>query len=430
MHTHTRLHALDAVRAFALLLGIVFHAGFSFIPGMIPGIWAIVDNSPSTTISVVLFISHIFRMTLFFFIAGFFARMMFHRKGARGFWRDRARRILVPLVVGWMVLFPAIAAVWVWGLTKTFGADLPAPPAELTARPGAFPLTHLWFLYYLLILYVVVTMARRLVVAIDRSGTLRATVDRLVGGAIRVRAAAVLLAAPVGLSLYAHSGWIAWFGIPTPDQSIIPEVTSLIVYGLAVAFGWLVHRQADLLQAWGRQWTGHLGVAVAATITCLAIGGPTPAFVPASAGLETFAYAMAYGMAVWCWTLAIIGLAVRFLSQESAVRRYVADSSYWLYLVHLPVVAAFQVMVGHLPWHWTVKLPLVLTGSFIVLFASYHWLVRFTVIGAVLNGRRHSRRPGAPAAVGADSDPADRERLRRTGQDSLPHVSPGRPSAL
>ena len=67
-----RLHGLDAVRAFALLLGVVFHAGFSFIPGMIPGVWAIVDSSPSSAISVLLFTSHIFRMTLFFFVAGFF----------------------------------------------------------------------------------------------------------------------------------------------------------------------------------------------------------------------------------------------------------------------------------------------------------------------------------------------------------------------
>ena len=92
-----RLHALDAVRAFALMLGVVFHAGFSFIPGLIPGLWAMTDNSPSTTLSVLLFASHIFRMSLFFFVAGFFARMVFHRKGARGFWVDRSKRILVPL---------------------------------------------------------------------------------------------------------------------------------------------------------------------------------------------------------------------------------------------------------------------------------------------------------------------------------------------
>src|ERR1700752_382530 len=95
-----RLHALDAVRAFALLLGVVFHAGFSFLPGLIPGLWAMTDNSPSTAIGVLLFAAHIFRMSLFFFVAGFFARMLFDRGGARGFWRNRLKRILVPLVAG------------------------------------------------------------------------------------------------------------------------------------------------------------------------------------------------------------------------------------------------------------------------------------------------------------------------------------------
>ena len=42
--TTERLHALDAVRAFALLLGVVFHAGFSFIPGLIPGLWAMTEQ--------------------------------------------------------------------------------------------------------------------------------------------------------------------------------------------------------------------------------------------------------------------------------------------------------------------------------------------------------------------------------------------------
>ena len=78
-----RLHSLDAVRAFALLLGVVFHAGFSFLPGLIPGIWAMTDNSPSSSIAVLLFTSHIFRMSLFFVVAGFFARMLFQQRRLR-----------------------------------------------------------------------------------------------------------------------------------------------------------------------------------------------------------------------------------------------------------------------------------------------------------------------------------------------------------
>jgi hypothetical protein len=66
---------LDAVRGFALLLGVAFHAALSFMPGWPPGIWAMNDNSPSQFLSDAAFVTHIFRMSLFFFIAGFFARL-------------------------------------------------------------------------------------------------------------------------------------------------------------------------------------------------------------------------------------------------------------------------------------------------------------------------------------------------------------------
>jgi peptidoglycan/LPS O-acetylase OafA/YrhL len=398
MSTSDRLHALDAVRAFALLIGVVFHAGFSFVPGMIPGLWAINDSSPSYAISVLLFASHIFRMSLFFFVAGFFARMMYHRRGARGFWKDRSKRILIPLVAGWVLLFPALAAVWIWGLTKTFGGTLPPAPADAPPPPpGAFPLTHLWFLYYLLILYVLVLLGRWVIVSLDRRGWVRGAADAVVRRAVESGGAAVLLALPLCAALAFQADWIAWFGVPTPDRSVIPQAASLVGYGTAIIFGWLANRQVALLEVWARQWPLHLAVAVIATAACLSIAGLAPVFLPASPGLETLAYAFAYATGIWCWSFAIIGVAVRFLSHASAPIRYVADASYWIYLVHLPIVAALQVLVGHVPWHWSVKFPLILAVSLLVLFASYRYFVRPTWVGKLLNGRKYPRTADAAA---------------------------------
>ena len=410
MSTTDRLHALDAARAFALLLGVVFHAGFSFIPGMIPGIWAINDSSPSLTISVLLFTSHIFRMSLFFFIAGFFARMMFERNGARGFWSNRAKRILVPLVAGWVVIFPALATVWIWGLSKTFTAPPPAPAVAPPPPLLAFPLTHLWFLYYLLVLYMIVLLCRAIVVRLDRGGAIRSFADAVIRGAVRTRAAALLLAVPLTIALYLRADWVIWLGIPTPDHSLIPELTSLICFGTAFAFGWMVHRQIDLLQVWKRQWAIHLAVALGATSVCLWIAGAAPSFVPASPGFEKLAFAFCYSLAIWGWSFAVVGGATRFLAHASDTVRYVADASYWIYLVHLPVVAAMQVLVGHQPWHWTVKFPLVVIVSFAVLFLSYRALVRPTFIGQILNGRKYPRTSNASASTTAtalDSRTAD-----------------------
>ena len=176
MTTQDRFHALDAARAFALLLGIVLHATMSFflvIPAQ--------DVSQSTTLGVTFYVIHMFRMSLFYFIAGFFAHLVFHRRGARAFVKDRAKRILVPMTAGWVVLAPPTIAAVIWGLTRTF-PDGPPAGVDASAAPQGFPLTHLWFLYYLSIFYVLALALRAaFVTLVDRSGALRARIDRLIG---------------------------------------------------------------------------------------------------------------------------------------------------------------------------------------------------------------------------------------------------------
>ena len=58
---------------------------------------------------------------------------------------------------------------------------------EMPKVPGAFPLTHLWFLYQLLLIYVAVLAVRALVARFDPRRTLRGLVDKAVSGSIRTR---------------------------------------------------------------------------------------------------------------------------------------------------------------------------------------------------------------------------------------------------
>jgi ABC-type multidrug transport system ATPase subunit/peptidoglycan/LPS O-acetylase OafA/YrhL len=396
-----RLHALDAVRGFALLLGVAFHASLSFMPGWPPGIWSMVDNSPSQFLSDAGFISHLFRMSLFFFIAGFFGRLLYHKLGARGFWSNRAKRILVPLIVGWVILLPAIFFVWNMGMTKMSGGTPPAPPSP---PPGWFPLTHLWFLYELLLLYVAVIALRALVVRIDGAQKLRNLIDVLVVNSIRMRIAVFTLGIPVAGALMTLPFWFYWQGIPTPDSSLIPQIPATVGFGTAFIFGWLVNRSGTALDAITRGWFVHLVLGIVATGWLLHTMHATPMAQP---GLTKTLFALVFGVAVWGWVLGLTGAALRFLSNYSATRRYIADASYWIYLAHLPVVAALAVWVGHWPLHWSLKYPFILVVSFAVLFLSYHFLVRPTFIGKLLNGRKYPRRqpPQGPATAPAPTTP-------------------------
>ena len=107
--------------------------------------------------------------------------------------------------------------------------------------------------------------------------------------------------------------------------------------------------------------------------------------------MATIGYAIAYALAGWSWTFAIVGLGLRFLSGHSPVRRYLADASYWIYIAHLPLVMALQVAMSRVDWPWAIEFALVLGTAFALLLLSYDLLVRNSFIGAWLNGRRKPR---------------------------------------
>jgi glucans biosynthesis protein C len=409
MDRHERLHALDAVRGGALLAGVMLHAAMSFLPGFAVTGLPIYDNSPSATLGVAFFVIHMGRMTLFFVIAGFFGRLLLHRDGMRGFLANRAKRIAVPLILGWLIVFPPIVAAIIWGAIKLGSAAPPPPPTPPEGGPLLpFPLTHLWFLYVLLWLYslaaVVHTMLERWV---DAGGRLRSGIDRVVGWLLHQAWSPWVLALPLAVTLAVTPGWIGWFGIPTPDYSLVPNLPATIAFATAFGLGWLVQRQTALLKVWTAQWATHLGLAIGLTGVCLWLAGVTPRYEPLPAGIQAAAYAVCYAAGLWHWTFAILGMALRYLGDNSPVRRYIADASYWVYLMHLPLVLLLQAAVMDLPWHWTVKFPLIVTVTLVLLFGSYHWMVRSTWIGLLLNGRRYPRRivmekVPTPVAVFAD----------------------------
>lgn len=398
MQPTDRLHALDAVRAFALICGVVLHATMAYLPGLPPFIVSPTDEpAKSPALALVFFVIHVFRMTTFFVIAGFFARQMLHAKGLGGFLKNRLLRITVPLVVGWPVMIAAMAGLWILGLALAYHGVAPSKPAAAAAAAPqalAFPWTHLWFLYMLMLLYASSLVLRGLVVVIDRRGRLREALAGLFAGLVRSGLGVFVLALPVAAALYLTPDWHMWFGIPTPDSALIPQPASALAFFMAFAVGWTLQRRADLLTTLGRLWPLNLVLAAALVAGSLAVAGALPTLDSAPDGAPKLIYAALYAAAVWSSAFAVIGLAVRLLSNPSRPIRYMADASYWIYLAHLPLVYALQIAVMGLDWPAGVKFAMVLGVALTLLLLSYQLLVRYSFIGAVLNGRRR-REPQA-----------------------------------
>ncbi|MGB1927131.1 MAG: acyltransferase family protein, partial [Rubripirellula sp.] len=100
-----RRHDLDALRGFAMLLGIVLHANMSFLPGIKP-LWGVEDILASSSHTLLSHVIHGWRMQLFFFISGFFTMMLWRKRGSKALLIHRAKRIFLPLVLAMITVTP------------------------------------------------------------------------------------------------------------------------------------------------------------------------------------------------------------------------------------------------------------------------------------------------------------------------------------
>jgi hypothetical protein len=211
----------------------------------------------------------------------------------------------------------------------------------------------------------------------------------------------VILALPIAAYYCQLKGWSVWGGLPAPF-SVIPDTGALSAYGLFFGFGWVLQRQQLLLLEVEKRWFQHGLLAVVAWVVCHVEGGWMPHWGAFLKGPALLIYTMSYLVAAWAGSFALVGVAMRYLSGFSSVRRYLADSSYWLYLTHIPVLVFFEALLHPFPWHPVVKFLATIGVTLPILLLSYHYLVRFTFLGATLNGRRHAR-PGATKPRGAVS---------------------------
>lgn len=152
----SRYHSFDALRAVAMLGGILLHALWMYCP--IDARAPVVDSSAHHVPYYLFFTIHIFRMHAFFLIAGFFAHLVYTRRSARAFLIQRIQRIGLPLAIGWFALYPMVHWCKAWG-SSVSGAEITGLTtsevflnlfSSWNAFSSTFSFMHLWFLHLLL----------------------------------------------------------------------------------------------------------------------------------------------------------------------------------------------------------------------------------------------------------------------------------------
>ena len=111
-------------------------------------------------------------------------------------------------------------------------------------------------------------------------------------------------------------------------------------------------------------------------------------------------YWLLYGLlqATYAWLVIFgsMGLFRRYLGHQSKAMRYTSDSSYWVYLAHLPLMFVLQMVMQSWPMPLLVKMAINCVVTTAILLFIYDKLVRYRWLGRFLNGPR--TRPAKPQA--------------------------------
>lgn len=266
---NVRYHGMDALRAWAMSMGIVLHAAWIMIPAESGAPMS--DASASSIAEYICTSIHTFRMQLFFVLAGLFACLLLRKRGVGDFIRNRTMRIVLPLVVFWAILCPIM--MWqynaagiasgaiqgdqsAWQLTQAYFAGL---------GPGSVMLVHLWFLYYLCWAYAIVFAARGLASFFDRDGMLRDLVSSWFGRMIATPWSLLVLAVAFGAMMIPMKG--SW-GIEVEYASLYSwrKWPGLLTYVSYFIVGWLIFRNIDKLHLVLRGWRWQLAIGLLMTV--------------------------------------------------------------------------------------------------------------------------------------------------------------------
>lgn len=425
----TRYHGVDALRGFAMILGVVIHASMFYVEGIGASLGYEMTGKVPPSSSVIgglfLFI-HLWRMPFFFLLAGFFTRLMIQKRGVRKLLSNRFVRIFIPLIIG-MTIYNLLEFD-----TLTSGN-----------------MHHLWFLRDLLLMYLIAS----LISYINRkTGFLTQLLSQIDG----------LFSSPKNLL------WLTVIILPISFSAKIFGVYNSILtiiflppgpffsFGLLFFFiGWFIHRNPHLLSALSKHWKIYLSVGVVffvVLVSCLTISGnftkkaendritekqakvlfedyelvidgmlkdgkitqeqaderiksyrlDLVAKIQSSEGLSEAEsemvelYALLFVIpagilspfATFLIILGFIGGAEIFFQKKRAWVRYLVDASYWIYIVHLFIVFAIaEIILSDTELHPILAVFINVSVSMLICIVTYHIFVRHTPIGWVLNGR-------------------------------------------
>ena len=369
-----------------MLLGIVLHAALPYMLN-VEAFWP-TDKSSSLVINTMFQFIHIWRMPLFFILTGFFANLIITKTSWKSWWANRLLRIGLPIVVFFPLMSLTIPWIFKYGATGEFVffySDEGQP-------------FHLWFLWHLLI-FVIFTAIFRLPyllgigvlnglsrIGLGFIGSILHKSKSIVSGILfRSRFPIVFIIVCSVINL------------PTQGELIVNPIAG----GLYFAIGYSLYGNARLFTFLKAHWryyflAGLIGFTLYSILDSKNLvtdiySGDVTGDKYLRVISEPFAAITVFSKIVCAilFSYAFIGLSEKKCGSYNAKLRFISDGAYLIYLIHLPIVTLITFFMFNLHMPIEIKFLIAIAMTSIICLGTYKFVVRSTLIGILLNGRRH-----------------------------------------
>ncbi|WP_439518225.1 acyltransferase family protein [Hydrogenophaga sp.] len=339
-----RRHDIDALRALAFALVIVYHVGMYYVAGWH---WHIKSPHAAEWLQWPMRALNLWRMDLVFLISGIAFGFLRRGLSPARLIGARSVRLLVPLAFGMAVVVPYQPYVQMLAqglIDPGFGAFLaryysggPWPRGAFDGSDFGVTWNHLWYLPYLWLYTVVLAL---LSPALDSGPG-----QWLRGAFTRLRGAALLVLPVLPLAVYTLALWPHF----PPTHDLIHDAWLHAVYFTLFLYGHWLGVDAGLWAALRRlRW-----IALTLAVVAFALHVGLRTMLPGTDPLWRMAARLVADVYLWASLVAVLGWAHHALNRPWPWLAWANESVYPWYVLHQTIIIALAVLLAPLalgPW--------------------------------------------------------------------------------
>ncbi len=374
MSSH-RHYAIDHLRTCMMFVVMLGHPLLPYVT--VPRVF----NDPYNHIGFDYFavFLYAFAMQTFFVTAGFSAALVLQRKGAIELWKNRFIRIFLPLLVAYICISPLMRGAYQFAAgVVEYNSIRSGWSIFLEAewlRWGK--VYHLWFLLSLLIFTALSCIGLWCLSATNLDNKISSTLARW------LRAKYGLL----GLIMFISISTVPSYVLDTGRGTHWSMQITLWMY---FVLGWFIYHNKQVITLFVKvRQKALLGAVIIVPICIWATRERL--FNEHNVDLVTGLVAgISNGILGACMTITLIGWFYIRFDKTSRLAQEFGKASYWVYLVHFPIVVAVGGIVSTLEIHAAFKYGLTISCSIPIIAITYFVLVLNTPLRYVIVGKSRS----------------------------------------